>query len=1029
MFRTRVVGLLRRSRHYDHLRPVLLMMQRSLLALRHYSWRDRERLVTFLYDLQRHQNDTKAVLDRPPISILTDINQQFEAARVGAAALLYDFLSRLPLPRRRNTGRLPSEVREFKPSRRGYFRPLSWLRGKIRGVLLRGARTAEVASMHSFARKAIYDLVTRNGDLNGALPGFELLTRLESQPNAEFSALDKLMLNLVPHLISVENDIGSVKRSDVSRRGLVISAVVWGEAYADLFERYTLASLMAPGNLPAIAKQVNVTWHIFTTAALRKRLEQHPAFQPPFNVRFEEIPENLISLAAGDGRYWLFGGLTHTSFRLAFRLGADLHFLNPDTVYSANYFENLYGVVGIANTTLMFANSFRTDKRGIVAELETRRSGEATIAISARTLHSLGLKHLHPSSRSVFVTGQQLSAPEIPRSTIFMWPEGSDVAVRSAHYQPIFVSNGLLTKSMRLSYFTVDSTVFRRWGHVQSVAASTYVVRPTDDIGYFEISSSNQFSISRVNRSQYAREFWETNTRSEFLLFGKEFQLPVAELPAGLPDASLALSTREAFLRLYEEVRVARPKSQEDEDRVSSNLTIPDLVGVSDTVYGLEVREGGGPMVEALVDDLRAAVKEGRTFYEVAAIDDAYLGRMYINFLRLGLLDELKLLNDRHKFRLGGATALLNTFVELCGEQFEKATNDGKQWRAGDAGSQRFTLSCTVWGDEYVRNFMNFNVRSMLAPGNLPGLAKIGACKIFVVTNESGRAAIEAHPVFAETLKYVDWEFAVVPQAIITELVSPEMERYFYILYGMLDHIGIFYAQGAESNLFMIPVDAIVANGSFVNMANYRNNGFECCGGGNIVANTETFLPALEEKFAGQPAITISTEDLASLAVEHAHHYFISQIISAENQDFGMHARELFWPVPGGVEIHSCFIHPLFVASTAVARYTRKHFANVDYGMIPRIFNEPDRIKIVGNTDEAYINNFATRKRRYETTGAPFEYDVFLRAHAYTYPVQKALFIHGQTLKARYNGITANRDLAADVQALSKRLTGERTVS
>jgi hypothetical protein len=154
------------------------------------------------------------------------------------------------------------------------------------------------------------------------------------------------------------------------------------------------------------------------------------------------------------------------------------------------------------------------------------------------------------------------------------------------------------------------------------------------------------------------------------------------------------------------------------------------------------------------------------------------------------------------------------------------------------------------------------------------------------------------------------------------------------------------------------------------------------------------------------------------LAVEHAHHYFVSQIISAENVDFGKHARELFWPVPGGVEIHSCFIHPLFVAAPAVARYKRKHFANVDYGMIPRIFNEPDRIKIVSNTDEAYINNFASAKRRFETTGGPFEYETFLRAHDYTYPVQKALFIHGQTLKCRYNGITPNRQLAADVKAL-----------
>ena len=42
-----------------------------------------------------------------------------------------------------------------------------------------------------------------------------------------------------------------------------------------------------------------------------------------------------------------------------------------------------------------------------------------------------------------------------------------------------------------------------------------------------------------------------------------------------------------------------------------------------------------------------------------------------------------------------------------------------------------------------------------------------------------------------------------------------------------------------------------VADGSLVNMTAIRHEGYECCGGGNIVANTETFLPALEERFGG----------------------------------------------------------------------------------------------------------------------------------------------------------------------------------
>jgi len=166
------------------------------------------------------------------------------------------------------------------------------------------------------------------------------------------------------------------------------------------------------------------------------------------------------------------------------------------------------------------------------------------------------------------------------------------------------------------------------------------------------------------------------------------------------------------------------------------------------------------------------------------------------------------------------------------------------------------------------------------------------------------------------------------------------------------------------------------------------------------------------------PAIAISTDELATLAVANPHHYFVSQIICAENMNFGKYPRELFWPVPEGIRIHSCYIHPLFSTASAIQRYKRMHFANVDYGMIPRMFQEPDRIKVLTDPRDAYINNFASGTRLYETTGHPFRHDDFMAAHGYTYPVQKGLFIHAQMLPCRYSGLTPSCDVLSDVAAL-----------
>ena len=109
------------------------------------------------------------------------------------------------------------------------------------------------------------------------------------------------------------------------------------------------------------------------------------------------------------------------------------------------------------------------------------------------------------------------------------------------------------------------------------------------------------------------------------------------------------------------------------------------------------------------------------------------------------------------------------------------------------------------------------------------------------------------------------------------------------------------------------------------------------------------------------------------------------------------HPRELFWPVNGGVEIHSVFIHPLFTSTAGLAKYKRKHFANIDYGMIPRLFSQPGPIKLM-DPSRAYVNNFTAGHRKYETTGRPFAYEDFLRCHDWTYTVQKACFIQAQHL-------------------------------
>ncbi len=440
-----------------------------------------------------------------------------------------------------------------------------------------------------------------------------------------------------------------------------------------------------------------------------------------------------------------------------------------------------------------------------------------------------------------------------------------------------------------------------------------------------------------------------------------------------------------------------------------------ELLDEAAAIVAFEVNEGCVPEVDAKVEALRGRIFTAEVAYSGAGADEAALDELWVALLRLGLFDELIYLVNRWKLPL---RAGIMPLLEYCKLEFQRCLSSGQTYRGRHPAGEVFTMGCIVWGEQYIGNFLRFNVRSMLSPNNIPALAAQGRVVFSIVTDEAGRQRLAGDPIFARLAEIVDVEYTIIPDALIEVLRRGHHVRNFYILYGLLDHCSIFFAQGAGSHLFMIPVDCVVADGSLVAMANYRHEGYECCGGGNIVANTEELLPALEARYGDGP-ITISTEELATLAAQHAHHYFLSQIIAAENRDFGRHPRELFWPVTGGVEIHSVFIHPLFTTASALARYDRKHLANIDYGMMPRLFLNADTIKILDDAGRAYVNNFTARDRLYETTGRPFTVDDFLRCHDQTYPVQKSLFARAQFLPCRLAGWTSCSDVGQDVREIS----------
>lgn len=336
-------------------------------------------------------------------------------------------------------------------------------------------------------------------------------------------------------------------------------------------------------------------------------------------------------------------------------------------------------------------------------------------------------------------------------------------------------------------------------------------------------------------------------------------------------------------------------------------------------------------------------------------------------------------------------------------------------------------IASIVWGETYIQAFMQYNVRSMLAKGNMPALQQKGLLIHSIVTTERGKKQIMAHPAFVLLEQCAQVEFFCFPESLLDMSKGDKNpDKFSYLLYGILDHINLFFARGLRANVFLIPVDSIVANPSFTNMRRYLEEGFDCCGAGNLVAEREAFLPALDAAYGSSPVIEVDTRSLATTALKHPHHYIVSQLIHDNNKDFGRHPRELFWPTDGGILVHSIYTHPLAISARAICKDVPLPFKWVDSLLPPRLFSSPKdfpRYKIIENAEEAYINNFAPADRKYETTGRAFNAYDFALAHTYSYPVHRYMLNIRQFIPCDYAPLNCRNDIDEDMRKAKKALS------
>ncbi|MGA7805768.1 MAG: hypothetical protein WCB02_14265, partial [Bradyrhizobium sp.] len=170
--------------------------------------------------------------------------------------------------------------------------------------------------------------------------------------------------------------------------------VVWGHDFTDRFARVTLRSLLAPGNLPALAAEHEVVYDIHTTSADAERLGAHSVFREAArHVKFRIHRFSLAEIDPGNpSSHWLLWHRGADQLRedddVLITVAAD-HLFRRDTL-------SRWAALFLGGRLAVFGSGVQVVVETLQEEIEKSFPMPNPIDLGVEDMNALMFRHLHP---------------------------------------------------------------------------------------------------------------------------------------------------------------------------------------------------------------------------------------------------------------------------------------------------------------------------------------------------------------------------------------------------------------------------------------------------------------------------------------------------------------------------------------------------------------------------------------------------------------------------------------------------------
>jgi hypothetical protein len=256
--------------------------------------------------------------------------------------------------------------------------------------------------------------------------------------------------------------------------------------------------------------------------------------------------------------------------------------------------------------------------------------------------------------------------------------------------------------------------------------------------------------------------------------------------------------------------------------------------------------------------------------------------------------------------------------------------------------AMRAQLLLPVWGYRYIRQFFQFGLPTLLAPGNLPALAQRLDCEFIILTSTEDVDYICRHPVYRRLGEVCPTSIRVIDHLIMGSNHSTT------ITLAYTEAIRAVGPAALDTCFFFLVSDYVMANGSLDHVIDYIFEGASGVLVGNFQVVLEDALPWLEDRSMSGGPLILPPRELVRWGLSNLHPATVANTVN-----FGLshnsEANRLFWRVDGDTLVGRFYLMHMLCIRPEVTDFVIG--SSCDYSFVPELCPSGN-VVVVCDSDE-----------------------------------------------------------------------------